>query len=525
MSENILGLNTPNAYVLKSVTISNLEGDQYDLTDEVDSFELSESIYSMFLKGSITLVENNNVFNRINFTGQEFIRLHFAGMQGMSQEQEDEMAINHIFRVTAVNSYVRDTQLDVSKIVYGLKFCSIQMYEANIQRISKHYVGKNGEIIDKICTEYLNFKEDKESENSSKPLVKGGKEVGNFLSVKYTDKGEQSAFLCPNWTVAKAIKYLSENTSDDQDMPYGDSYYFFQTATDGFRFMNVSQMANIVYGKITDKDAPVFHLRDAPHELDAPVDADTGVGKEILNYNKMNIHNTLNGHKRGLYAGSISNYNTVTKQITTVNSQFDQQFKVDGEGIYSGTTISKGIPSFRLRSETVRVPDDEPAAVSESGKAEVLDSATELSNMGNPITERFGAVQTFSYSTPHVFSNVIETEQGLNDGSISSGNPAVKLNRERVEALFESNRINVQISGRTDINCGMLITLSIPQPDGVGNQEESTHSAEMLIEGVKWEGSRHGLETHLSCTTDGFQPTNALNSNAEKPELTQDALG
>ena len=175
MSENILGLNTPNAYVLKSVTISNLEGDQYDLTDEVDSFELSESIYSMFLKGSITLVENNNVYNRINFTGQEFIRLHFAGMQGMSQEQEDEMAINHIFRVTAVNTYVRDTQLDVSKIVYGLKFCSIQMYEANIQRISKHYVGKNGEIIDKICTEYLNFKEDKESENSSKPLVKGGR--------------------------------------------------------------------------------------------------------------------------------------------------------------------------------------------------------------------------------------------------------------------------------------------------------------------------------------------------------------
>ena len=47
----------------------------------------------MFLKGSITLVENNNVYNRINFTGQEFIRLHFAGMQGMSQEQEDEMAI------------------------------------------------------------------------------------------------------------------------------------------------------------------------------------------------------------------------------------------------------------------------------------------------------------------------------------------------------------------------------------------------------------------------------------------------
>ena len=71
---NVIGLNTPNAYRLHGVTVSNNEGRQWDITDEVDSFELNESIYRLFLHGSITIAENNNVFNRINFT-QIFTRM------------------------------------------------------------------------------------------------------------------------------------------------------------------------------------------------------------------------------------------------------------------------------------------------------------------------------------------------------------------------------------------------------------------------------------------------------------------
>ena len=74
---NVIGLNTPNSYRLIGVIVSNNEGRQWDITDEVDSFELKESIDSIFLKGYITIGENNNVFNRINFTGQEYIRLNF----------------------------------------------------------------------------------------------------------------------------------------------------------------------------------------------------------------------------------------------------------------------------------------------------------------------------------------------------------------------------------------------------------------------------------------------------------------
>ena len=36
----------------------------------------------MFLTGHIVLLDNINLFNRIGFTGQEYIRIHIGGIQG-----------------------------------------------------------------------------------------------------------------------------------------------------------------------------------------------------------------------------------------------------------------------------------------------------------------------------------------------------------------------------------------------------------------------------------------------------------
>ena len=97
--QNVLGYNNPSAYRLINVVISNNEGQQYDVTDLVDSFEISESIYDIFLQGSITLADNVNIFNRIMFTGQEYIRIHFCGMVGNDEEEEELDHINQVFRV------------------------------------------------------------------------------------------------------------------------------------------------------------------------------------------------------------------------------------------------------------------------------------------------------------------------------------------------------------------------------------------------------------------------------------------
>ena len=75
-----------------------------------------------------------------------------------------------------------------------------------------------------------------------------------------------------------------------------------------------------------------------------------------------------------------------------------------------------------------------------------------------------------------------------------------------MESLFESNRLNIQISGRTNISAGMLIHVDIPQPTPVGGEkDELQHNGKLLIESITWKGTRDELEVQLSCTTDGHQ--------------------
>ena len=152
-----IGNNQPNSYRLISVVISNNEGNQIDVSNLVDSFSITESIYQMFLTGSITIVDNMNIFNRLNITGQEYIRIHFSGVQGNEEEVPDDEQINQVFRIFNVALYGRDTSEDLSRVIYKLDFCSPLLYEARTKRISRVFRGKSGDILNKICKEELNF--------------------------------------------------------------------------------------------------------------------------------------------------------------------------------------------------------------------------------------------------------------------------------------------------------------------------------------------------------------------------------
>jgi|TARA_B000000565_G_scaffold111330_1_gene83606 hypothetical protein len=486
-----IGLNSPNSYRLISAVISNNEGNQIDVSNLVDSFQLTESIYQMFLTGNIVIADNINVFNRLNITGQEYLRLHFSGIQGNEEEVPDDEQINQVFRIFNVSTYVRDTSTDLSKVLYSLDFCSPLLYEARTKRISRVYRGKSGDILNKICKEELNFVETEGGRGGAagdlKPRVKGGQEVGNYFSIFNADKGDVSGFLCPNWTVYKTLEWLRDNTSEDDSQPYGDSYYFFQTALNGFRFMNVEQMYNISY-----LDGAVeFSPRDGSMVNSDNYDYSEGVGNDILSYNKVNLYDTLLAHQSGLYAGTVHSYDTVTKTITVIPSQFTQQFEIENNEYKKGLAVA---PSFRFGAENIRVPDD--------GGGEDVMGAAQTAIEGDSIIDRFGAAVNFGYNVPYTFSNKAEDV----GNSITSGGSHVKFNRQRVESLFESNRVNIQIPARTNISAGMVIQVKIPMPTPApSDREELQHNGRLLVESITWKGSRSGLEVQLSCTTDGHQ--------------------
>ena len=98
--------------------------------------------------------------------------------------------------------------------------------------------------------------------------------------------------------------------------------------------------------------------------------------------------------------------------------------------------------------------------------------------------------------------------QGINSSGHSHmyGTESTKFNRDRVERLFESNRMNIQISGRTNLSAGMVINIDLKQPaPSTMIKDEVTHNGRMLVEGITWIGTPDALETQLSVTTDGYQ--------------------
>lgn len=500
----IIGLNKPNSYRVVAITISNNEGNSIDISDMVNSWEITESIYQMFLTGWVMILDNQNAFNRLNITGQEYIRIHVAGVEGNEEEVPEDEQINQVFRVYNVSNYIRDNKEDLSKTGYRLDFCSPLMYESRTKRISKHFTGTTAEIIKEICDKELNFIDKPNNnlvgppeKNDVKPLVKGGKELGNYFDIISTDaknSGDTGSFLCPNWTVHKALRYLRDNTSIDDNLPYGDSFYLYQTALNGFRFCNIDTMRNMVYLSGDVKFAP----RDSAATMSGWFDNPDGMNYDMIDYNKVSMYNKFRGHVAGLYSGMTHSYNTVSKQINVIDSQFTQQFSVDDSNLYdSNKTISKA-PPFRIGNEGIRIPADG------APDGEQMPVAPVAIN-GDPIISRFGSAVNFDYEVPHTFSNVIETEVDKTDSSIGTS-ASTKYHRERVESLFENNRINILIGGRTNISAGMMIDVDIPMPKPIPDDTpDIQHNDRLLVESVRWTGSQKGLECNLSCTTDGHQ--------------------
>ena len=176
------------------------------------------------------------------------------------------------------------------------------------------YRGKTGDILNKICQDKLLFKKNKKNAKVHTP---GGKELGNFFSV-FQSEGDETSVLVPNWSVHKTLEWLRDHTSDDTDVPWGDSYYFYQTAINGFKFHNVESMMKIEYLEGDVKFAP----RMGDGDDDFNYDFVEGRGNDILSYMKRNTHDVLNNHSEGLYGGAIQVYNPITKTLTTVDSRF-----------------------------------------------------------------------------------------------------------------------------------------------------------------------------------------------------------
>ncbi len=478
-----IGQGTPNRYFIESLTISNNAGIQDEVVEIFEQFQITESIYQNFITGSITIGDGANFFNRMGFTGQEYIRIHLAGIEGPEEQVPYEEQIDLVFRIYKVTEMMKDG----NSTRYTLHFVSPEALQANRKRISRAYNGTVSDICAKIMKEELGIREDSDK-----------KPDGKYTGVRIKSEGNIQCVV-PNWTVSETLNRLVSYAQSEEGMT-PNSYYMYQTANKGYKLNKIEDMYGLKY---LGGDAVFGEALAGSGDPNASYDEDgsqgkrPGPGTDIYDISKPALFNVLENTKNGLYSGKRITMNPINKIYQEIPFRIADadEWDMDSKGEYKTKGhISKSLP-FRVAPEVVRLPADGAVA------GQALDIAPQSESLDS-IIDYTDAALDFGYETPMNINGKDTTINNLHHKT-QLGN----FKRQSVRQLLSSNTVNVAISGRTNISCGQTINLDLKQPIESGGvvEDEFMHNGEFLIVGCTFVGTPDSLIVQLELATDGLE--------------------
>ena len=192
-------------FSVEALAIVNQEGDSIDVTDLTLGVELFESIYNKFCTGNITLLDGLNLLTNYRFTGQEYIRVSIKQKEGLNQEPEKKFTIDKTFRIYKVSDVKRARE---GTQAYKLSFCDPRMFFVRRKRMSKVMRGSYDRMLQNALIEEANLK------------------PSEFDWFEETEP-KNLQFICPNWTVAELIDYITNNSQVGETYGFRNGLFFW----------------------------------------------------------------------------------------------------------------------------------------------------------------------------------------------------------------------------------------------------------------------------------------------------------
>lgn len=478
-----MGQGTPNRYFIESLTISNNSGVQEEIVEIFEEFVITESIYQNFVTGFIKITDGANFFNRIGFTGQEYIRIHLAGVEKGDDKVPYDEHIDLVFRIYKVTDMTKEG----NTTGYRLHFVTPEALKAHRHRISRAYNGTISDICAKIMKEELGIRDD----SNKKP-------DGKYTGTRMPSEGNIQCII-PNWTISETLNRLVARASTEEGIT-PNSYYMYQTAGKGYKLNKIEDMYQLKY---LGGDAVMGEALAGTGDMQGAYDSDgtdgqrPGPGTDIYDINKPNMFDVIENTKKGVYSGKRITMNPINKIYQEIPFRIADadEWDMDSKGEYKTKGhISKSLP-FRVAPEVVRLPSDGAVV------GEALELASQSESLDS-IIDYTDAALDFGYETPMNINGKDTTINNLHHKT-QLGN----FKRQSVRQLLTTNTVNVAISGRTNISCGQTIKLDLKQPIESGGvvEDEFMHNGEFLIVGCSFLGTQDSLIVQLELAKDGLE--------------------
>lgn len=133
---------------LKRVVInSDRFNTEIDITNITVEINIYENLYSMYLTGSIMIVDDNGLFSFADFQGTERLTVEIGSPDPTDATLSKTFIMNKIDRTTQTNDHTK---------VLAITLIEDVLFYNNVQSVSKSYEGSGEKIIENVLSDKLN---------------------------------------------------------------------------------------------------------------------------------------------------------------------------------------------------------------------------------------------------------------------------------------------------------------------------------------------------------------------------------
>ena len=177
------------------------EGLAYDVRTSIAELNLFESLDKPYVTGTVAILDDKGLFDRINFTGTEMFRLSIA-----SVGNELDPIVQRIFYLTSVEVQQKSNDNGKSSI-FLFTFIDMSAFASRLNKIRKSFNGRLDKSIMRVVAQYL-----KKDVDASYMYTSENKERG---AVQTNIKG-----IIPNLTPMQTINWLISRATTNTGSPF-----------------------------------------------------------------------------------------------------------------------------------------------------------------------------------------------------------------------------------------------------------------------------------------------------------------
>lgn len=318
---------------IEELVIVSTDGAEIDIRGHIGELNLYEDLYRTGLYGNLLVIDNINLSQIIELSGDEYLRIKMS-------TPSMQATIHKTFKVYSITD--RTMLTDTGKQSYIMHYCSPELFIDALSPIYKTFSGRVDDVAKQIFANYVATSRNGNSNDFSPLVVVGSTEN----QVKFTSPGWHP-MTCINWLASRAIGSGYKNPG----------YLFFET-NKSFYFANIEQIIdNAVSSKKYYQDY-YYRANNLTGYTDGQYGKDVDFEYKLVEDMKViETFNALKNSQNGYLANRLFTFDVVTKKYNVWDYDHVNNYKfykhledIDGKSIPPFPQGSGSIASGALRS-------------------------------------------------------------------------------------------------------------------------------------------------------------------------------